>query len=220
MWRSGIQKKRVLYVLLVCVCLACLYWLKNLADINIISDLSFSKYFPLSFLKYENTIYQSRGLVDIEEEFESLLPIPAKWHKLTTPEPTELEVSYENSGNRSSRYIIVTNAGERWWHITYRYAMEVEPGDKFVLGGLLWSKNKGGHAQVQVSAFDDSGNLIKRTMWFIGASTKGEFQQVEDVFVISPGVNLIKLRIAGKGPGQFKFDNLRLRSLELAIPAS
>ena len=189
------------------------YWLKSQADIDLFPEFSLSRYFPFSLLKLDEFISQPRGPVNITEGFESLVRIPAPWHKLTTPEPDKVQVSYQRAENGGSRYLVVTCGYSAWWHITYRYVIEVEPGDGFALGAMLWSSSAGGDAKVEISTFDSRGALVALDMWSIAADSTGRFQRVEKAFTIPPGVASIVLRLAGKGAGQFKFDDLSLTSL-------
>lgn len=211
---SGPKQKLGIIAVVACICLVSFYWVKNSAGINLISDFSLSAYFPFSLLRSENTIYHKRGPVDIDEDFESLLPIPAKWLNLVTPEPGSVKANREKVGGEDSRSLVVTSTGDLWWHVTHRYVLEVEEGDNFIMEAMLWSKSKGGDGQVQISALDKNGRLIKRNMWSIKASSEGKLQEVKKHFTIYPGVALIKLRMAGNGKGVFRFDNVRLTRLE------
>jgi len=66
----------------------------------------------------------------------------------------------------------------------------------------------------EVSAFDAQGQVIKRAMWRIRSTTQNEFQKIKEEFTVSRGVASIRLRIAGKGIGEFKFDNIEFERLE------
>lgn len=212
MQRPGAGKKRALYLALACLGVLGLYWLKNLADINLFRHFSLHHYFPFSLLQHDKVILQPRGTVAVEEDFETLLPLPAPWHKLATNRPGKVQAHYEVSSESGTRYLVVTSEHKGWWHITHRYAMEVGTGDQFVLGGKLWSHSAGGDARVQVDAYDARGNLVERGRWFIKATTEDTFQRFEAVFVVSADVSLIRFVISGKGEGQFGFDDLSLVS--------
>ena len=213
MQRAGTGKKRALYLALACLVVLGLYWLKNLADINLFSHFSLHQYFPFSLLQYDKVILKPRGTVAIEEGFEALLPVPTPWHKLSTNRPRKVQVGYELAAN-GSRHLVVTSQHKGWWHISHRYAIAVEPGDAFTLGGTLWRESAGGYGQLQVSALDVSGKIIERELWTIEADREGQFQRVEKVFTVPPGVPRIMLRIAGRGEGRFKFDDLSLTPVD------
>ena len=209
MQRPGAGKKRALYLALACLGVLGLYWLKNLADINLFRHFSLHHYFPFSLLQHDKVILQPRGTVAVKEDFETLLPVPAPWHKLSTNRPRKVQVDYELADD-GSRRLVVTSQHEGWWHISHRYALAVEPGDTFTLAGTLWQESAGGYGQLQVSAVDSGGNVMERGMWAIEAGVQGQFQRVEKVFTVPPGVSRIMLRVAGRGAGRFKFDDLSL----------
>ncbi|MCB1846349.1 MAG: hypothetical protein KDI04_02915 [Halieaceae bacterium] len=209
MQRPGTGKKRALYLALACLGVLGLYWLKNLADINLFRHFSLHRYFPFSLLQHDKVILQPRGTVAVKEDFETLLPVPAPWHKLSTNRPRKVQVDYELADD-GSRRLVVTSQHEGWWHISHRYALAVEPGDTFTLAGTLWQESAGGYGQLQVSAVDAGGNVMERGMWAIEAGVQGQFQRVEKVFTVPPGVSRIMLRVAGRGAGRFKFDDLSL----------
>ena len=209
MQRPGTGKKRALYLALACVGVLGVYWLKNLADINLFRHFSLHRYFPFSLLQHDKVILQPRGTVAVKEDFETLLPVPAPWHKLSTNRPRKVQVDYELADD-GSRRLVVTSQHEGWWHISHRYALAVEPGDTFTLAGTLWQESAGGYGQLQVSAVDAGGNVMERGMWAIEAGVQGQFQRVEKVFTVPPGVSRIMLRVAGRGAGRFKFDDLSL----------
>ena len=207
-------KKHLIYLAAILICLICGYWLKNSAGINLFSDFSLSAYFPVSPLILEPNVYLKHGPVNIEEDFESLLPIPAQWQNLQTPEPHGFVVTHAYTAPGASRCLIVTSSSSRWWHITHRYIYPVDEKDRFSLEAMLWSKSGGGYAEIQVSAFDVEDQLIKRAMWRIRSGAQEQFQDIKEEFAVSPGVASIRLRIAGKGTGEFKFDNITFRRLE------
>jgi hypothetical protein len=151
--------------------------------------------------------------VTIDEDFESLLPIPIKWWELHTPAPNSIWTNYSKQGPDSSRCLMVTSLSDKRWHITHRYRIAVRENDRFYLEGILWSKTSGGYAAVQVSGFDAQGQIIERNMWHIESSIQGEFEKIKGVFTVTPGVASIELQLAGKGPGEFKFDNILLQPL-------
>ena len=209
MQRPGTGKKRALYLALACLGVLGLYWLKNLADINLFRHFSLHSYFPFSLLQHDKVILQPRGTVAVEEDFETLLPLPAPWHKLDSNRRRMVEAEYEQAAN-GSRLLVVTSRHEGWWHITHRYAIAVEPGDTFTLAGTLWQESAGGYGQLQVNALDASGRVVERGMWAVEADAQGQFQRIEKVFTVPPGVSRIMLRVAGRGAGRFKFDDLSL----------
>jgi hypothetical protein len=209
MQRPGTGTKRALYLALACLGVLGLYWLKNLADINLFRHFSLHQYFPFSLLQHDKVILQPRGAVAIEEGFEALLPVPTPWHRLSTNRPGKVQLDYELAAN-GSRQLVVTSQHKGWWHISHRYAIAVEPGDTFTLGGTLWRESAGGYGQLQVSALDAAGKVTNREMWAIQADGEGRFQRVEKVFTVPQGVSRIMLRIAGRGEGRFKFDDLIL----------
>ncbi len=213
MRQPGPLKKRMLYVAAICTCLIGIYWLKNAAGINLLSDFSLSAYFPFSLLKLEHSVYQERGSVNIDEDFESLLPVPIKWLELHTPAPNSIWTNYAKQCPDSSRCLIVTSLSDQRWHVTHRYDIAVRSQDKFLLEGMLWSKSRGGYAAVQVNGFDAQGKTIARNMWHIESSVQGKFETVKKVFTVAPGIASIRLRFAGKGEGEFKFDNIILKPL-------
>lgn len=206
-------KKRMLLVAAICACLTGVYWLKNASGINLFGDLSLSAHFPFSLLKLEPSVHHERGSVTIDEDFQSLLPIPIKWWKLHTPAPDSIRTSYVKACPDSSRCLMVTSLSDQRWHITHRYRIAVRKNDRFYLQGMLWSKSNGGDAAVQVSGFDAQGQIIERNMWHIESSIQGEFEKIKGVFTVAPGVTSIRLRLAGKGQGEFKFDNILLQPL-------
>jgi len=209
MQRPGTGKKRVLWLTLACLGIVALYWLKNLADINLFRHFSLHGYFPFSLLQHDKRLLQPRGTVVIQEDFEAWLPLPAPWHKVHSNRRRMVEVDHEVVPG-GSRVLVVTSRHEGWWHITHRYALEVKPGDTFTLGGTLWRESAGGYGQLQVSSLDASGNIMNREMWAIEADAEGQFQRIEEVFTVLPGVSRITLRVAGRGEGRFKFDDLSL----------
>jgi hypothetical protein len=158
-------KKRMLLVAAICTCLTGVYWLKNASGVNLFGDLSLSAYFPFSLLKLEPNVHHERGSVTIDEDFESLLPIPIKWWRLHTPAPNSIWTNYSKAGPESSRCLVVTSLSDQRWHVTHRYRMAVRENDRFYLEGMLWSKSNGGYAAVQVSGFDAQGQIIERNMW-------------------------------------------------------
>jgi len=178
-----------------------------------VSDFSLSSYYPFSLLKLEHNVQHKRGSVTIEEDFESLLPIPIKWWKLHTPAPDSISTNYVKTSSDSSRCLMVTSLSDQRWHITHRYRMAVRKDDRFYLEGMLWSKSNGGSAAVQVSGFDAQGKIIERNMWRIESSVQGKFEKIKGIFTVAPGVTSIRLRLAGKGQGEFKFDNILLQPL-------
>jgi len=206
-------KRHMLFVAAICACLVGFYWLKNAAGINLVSDFSLSAYFPFTLFKLEPSVHQERGSLTIEEDFESLLPIPIKWWKVHTPAPDSVWTSYVKACPDSSRCLMVTSSSDQRWHITHRYRMTVRKDDRFYLEGMLWSKSNGGYAAVQVSGFDAQGQIIERNMWHIESSIQGEFEKIKGVFTVAPGVTSIRLRLAGKGQGEFRFDNILLQPL-------
>ncbi len=214
MRQPRLLKKRLIYLAATLICLICGYWLKNSAGINLFSEFSPSAYFPFSLLKLERNVYLNVGPVNIEEDFESLLPIPIQWAELHTREQHNVVVTHAYTCPDSSRCLTVASSTNRSWHITHRYIFAVSEKDRFILEALLWSRSGGGYAEVRVSAFDVQGQLIKRAMWRIRSSAQGQFQEIKEEFAVSPGVASIRLRIAGKGTGEFKFDNIRFRRLE------
>jgi hypothetical protein len=203
----------MLFIAVICSCLIGVYWLKNASGINLVGDFSLSSYFPFSLLKLEPSVHHERGSVNIDEDFESLLPIPIKWWKLHTPAPDSISTNYVKTGPDSSRCLMVTSLSDQRWHVTHRYRIAVRKNDRFYLEGMLWSKSKGGYAAVQISGFDGQGQIIERNMWRIESSIQGKFEKIKGVFTVAPGVTSIRLRLAGKGKGEFKFDNIRLQPL-------
>ena len=212
--RTRLLKKRSIYLATTLTCLICGYWLKNSAGINLFSNFSLSAYFPFSLIALERNVHMKYGPINIEEDFESLLPIPVQWHDLQTPEPHNVAVTHANKAPGSSRCLIVNSFTNRWWHITHRYIFAVSENDKFSMQALVWSRSEGGYAEVEVSAFDAQGQVIKRAMWRIRSTTQNEFQKIKEEFTVSRGVASIRLRIAGKGIGEFKFDNIEFERLE------
>ncbi|PLW70613.1 hypothetical protein [Pseudohalioglobus lutimaris] len=193
-----------------------IYWFKTQAGINLFHDTSFSKYLPFRLFKLEYSIRQNTDSDGLKEDFESSLPIPNRWISVHTPIPQNIIRNYGRSCPGDSRCLIVKNKGDEWWHITHRYRFDVRENERFSLGGLLWRSSADGFAQIQITAYDKQGHIIARDKWYIETNLDEKFQRVEEEFSISPGVSTIRLRIAGQGQGEFRFDNIRLRRLSCA----
>jgi hypothetical protein len=204
----------MVYILAIFTFLVFFYGLKNAAGINMLSDFSLSSYFPFSLLKLDKIVYMKDGRVNIEEDFDSPLPIPTHWRKVHTPAPDSVSSSYARQGLDSSRCLIVTNLSNQRWHITHRYRFAVKTNEKYYLEALLFSKSSGGYAEVQISGYDSQGYIVKRDMWHISSMAQGSFEKVHNVFSVTPGIASIQLRLAGKGQGEFRFDNIRFKRLE------
>ena len=216
MLHPGLLRKFAAYLAVGSVVLLVTYWLKNHAGINLFQEFSLSERLPFKLLKLESTIRQDLNSAGLAEDFESILPLPNRWIAVHTRIPENVSKVYGRNCPGASRCLTVKNKGNERWHITHRYRFDVRENERFSLAGLLWSSDTGGEAQVQVTAYDAQGQIIARDMWHIETRFDDEFEQVSEEFSIAPAVATIRLRRAGKGPGEFRFDDIRLRRLDFA----
>lgn len=206
--------KRIFYIAIAGLALAYLYWLKNVAGINLLKDFSLSAYFPFNLLKPEFIMYPEPGQLILAEDFEPGSPNPVEWMDVYTTDPAGVTVSYEPTGVNASTCLVVKNPIEQRWHITHRYQIAATPQGKFSMEAMLWRSGTGGSAELQVGTIDDKGRVINRNIWHVGSSTQGSFERVGTVFSVSPDAAFIRFRLAGEGPGEFRFDNIKFRRLE------
>lgn len=205
--------KPVFYLCLAITALLFLYWLKNLLGINLLTNLSVSAYPPFKQLLIDTTLHPAPGELILDENFESPLPSSITWLNLTAPNLDAITATYEQDPARS-RHLVVTNNSERWWHITHRYRVAAQPGDRFHIKAHLWSDSAGGHAGIQVGTMANEGHIIRRNTWRAESEIQGKFQQVQQEITVTPGTHFLQFRLAGHGRGIFKFDNIQFIKME------
>ncbi len=190
-----------------------IYGLKTAAGINLIKDTSLGHYFPFTLFVPSSTIYQGIDIRGLEEDFESPFPLPNRWINVHSPRRDLVTKEYSRNCPGDSRCMTIKNTGSQRWHVTHRYRFVVRPDERVAVSALLWSASAGGYAQVQISAYDTQGERIAYDVWHIGSAQQRTYEQIRKDFTIHQGVGSIGVRIAGEGPGEFRFDNLKLERL-------
>ena len=108
-----------------------------------------------------------------------------------------------------------------WGNISHRYLVSVKQGDVLRVTAQVWNGSDSGRAGLEVAAYDANRNIIKWNYWSARAGTRSRFETTTLQFTIPAEVSFIRLRLAGGGRGEFRFDDIRVELIDdAAAPAS
>ena len=106
-------------------------------------------------------------------------------------------------------------------NISHRYLVSVKHGDVLRVTAQVWNGSDSGRAGLEVAAYDANRNIIKWNYWSARAGTRSRFETTTLQFTIPAEVSFIRLRLAGGGRGEFRFDDIRVELIDdAAAPAS
>jgi hypothetical protein len=76
---------------------------------------------------------------------------------------------------------------------------------------LVWAPAAQSSTGFRITTYDEEMQVIKWNQWRQIASVPGVFQLVAVEFVIPSGVAYIRLALIGQGPGESRFDEIKVR---------
>ncbi|MBK6287457.1 MAG: hypothetical protein IPJ33_00215 [Gammaproteobacteria bacterium] len=214
-------KSRAVLLLVVAVCFAGAYALKNSAGINLFEDFSLSNHFPFRYLRSDDTLYPEPFSLILNESFNVAPLLFRTWSTRVQRREGEDAPHYEALGVNGSRCMVIRSDTDSWWNISHRYLVSVKQGDVLRVTAQVWNGSDSGRAGLEVAAYDANRNIIKWNYWSARAGTRSRFETTTLQFTIPAEVSFIRLRLAGGGRGEFRFDDIRVELIDdAAAPAS
>ena len=213
-------KSRVLLLLAIAVGFAGVYSLKSTAGINLFENFSLSSHFPFRYLRSEDVLHPEPLSLILDESF-NVAPIFFRtWSTRVQRSAGEDVPHYEALGVNGSRCMIIRSDTDSWWNISHRYLVSVRPGDVLRVTAQVWNGSDSGRAGLEVAAYDEKRNVIKWNYWGKRSDARSRFETITMQFSIPAEVSFIRLRLAGRGRGEFRFDDIRFELIDARASAA
>ena len=213
-------KSRALLLLAIAVCFAGVYALKSAAGINLFKNFSLSSHFPFRYLRSEDVLYPTPLSLILDESFNSAPVLFRTWSTTVQRSAGDDAPHYETLGVNGSRCMVIRNDADSWWNISHRYLVAVKPGDVLRVTAQVWNGSDSGRAGIEVAAYDEKKNVIKWNYWGKRSDTRSQFETITLQFSIPAEVSFIRLRLAGRGRGEFRFDDIRFELIDARASAA
>lgn len=214
-------KSRALLLLAMAVCFVGVYWLKCAAGINLFENFSLSSHFPFRYLPRSQFVLHPEPHSLILDESFNVAPIFFQnWPTHVQSSAGEDVPHYEVLGVNGSRCMVIRSDTDGWWNISHRYLVSVKQGDVLRVTAQVWNGSDSGRAGIEVAAYDEKRNVIKWNYWSKRSDTRSRFEMITLQFSIPAEVSFIRLRLAGGGRGEFRFDDIRFELIDTRASAA
>lgn len=213
-------KSRALLLLAIAACFVGVYSLKSAAGINLFENFSLSSHFPFRFLRWEAMLYPEPPSLILDESFNVAPILFRTWSTRIQTSAGEDIPYYEALGINGSRCMVIRSDADSWWNISHRYRVAVKPGDVLRVTAQVWNGSDSGRAGLEVATYDEKRNVIKWNYWSTRSVTRSRFETITLQFSIPAEVSFIRLRLAGRGRGEFRFDDIRFELVDARASAA
>jgi len=186
-----------------------LYSLKKTLGIDVFANFSLSGYPPFRQLGAPPVIDPAPGESILDEDFADRIELPRRWGRSVMSGSGPFDVEYAPAGADGSRCLVVRSHAATWWNIADRYSVSVAGGEQFHATVLARNGSAIGRAELQAAAYDASHQVIAWDRWRSVSQRRNDFERLELEFTIPEGVAFVRLRLAGWGEGEFRFDDVR-----------
>ena len=156
----------------------------------------------------------------LDESFNSAPVLFRTWSTTVQRSAGDDAPHYETLGVNGSRCMVIRNDADSWWNISHRYLVAVKPGDVLRVTAQVWNGSDSGRAGIEVAAYDEKKNVIKWNYWGKRSDTRSQFETITLQFSIPAEVSFIRLRLAGRGRGEFRFDDIRFELIDARVAAA
>lgn len=186
-----------------------LYSLKKTLGIDLFADYSLSRYPPFRQLGRRPVIDPAPGESILDDDFADRIEVPRRWGRSVMSGAGPFDVEYAALGADGSRCLVVRSLAATWWNVADRYSVSVTVNERFIATALVRNGSAIGRAELQAAAYDASHHPIAWDRWRSVSQGRDEFERLDLEFTIPAGVAYVRLRLAGWGQGEFRFDDVR-----------
>ena len=211
------RTRNIIYLLIFIVFLSgSLYWMKKRLNIDIFESFSLSHTFPFKYIPKYVIKNPRAGDLILKDDFESKFRPRTLWGALWMREDGKVVRSVDSPENHS-RCLLITSESSRDWSYECQFLIRADAGDVFYYEGLAGLQGAEAHAVLGFTTFDPEKTVLA---WNYGVSPvePGPMALIRRQVSIGEGVGFIRFRIAGRGRGQFRFDNIRLIKIRSGKP--
>lgn len=182
--------------------------------VSYFENISLSKYIPFKYLQRNDIISVSKSGVLLDESFDKYNVI-SNWLHLYTLEKDKVKQIYDFSGIDSSRCLLINSKSKEEWSYSQNKYVEVRKGDKFYYSLNSYLEGDNLVAYVCIDTFDKNRKPL--TWKYISQDIKkvNNWIKIENRFCINEDIPYVRLRLSGKGRGQFRFDNIVFKRAHL-----
>lgn len=207
--RARVLSRRRAGLLLVTVAIALgLYALKKSAGVNLFEEISLSAYPPFRQLGADTLIVPRAGETMLADSFDTRFAWRRQWPEEVMSGRGRFPIAYGTGGVAGSRCAIVRSAEPTWWNLPHRYLVAVQPGNGLHAEAMVMKAHPAGRAEIHIAAYDAARRPLGSARWRSATQRHGAFERLELDVTIPPGVAFVRLRLAGRGAGEFRFDDV------------
>jgi hypothetical protein len=200
-------KKILLILLIFFFSLLLAYWLKSMLGWDLSSSHQLSNSFPFNVFQRNHLLILHKEGIILEQHFDSfsLENIWSLWSRI----PDTVHFERNRGPEDTTKSLVFINNTDHEWIYGFSKFIKVQQGDIFSFYGSLKKNRAENFIAMRISSFDDTKKPLNWSYKEKYAQKVSQWSFLADEFIIKqPEIAYIKFQLAGKGKGEFRFDDI------------